>query len=550
VSLSYNKDIMLRRMKIKSKDQLTQGSSRISVSSSSSSSSVESYNKPIHGFYIPSAQNNEFLSDSSSESCVERTSMKRAISPQFTFQEFPPYFPLSVPTIVNVVPPFTKDIVKKRKTHGLAMACSKPILYLGTKEDDNSLNKIHCFVRRNIEVFVATIEDVSAPCPGRKTALKAGQVGLRCVHCRNVDSRHRVKRAVCYPSNISRIYNCVSDMKFDHFSHCKFLPVSERETFDILKADKTSNARGKGGHSTARYYYESAMSIGLFEHRDGIVSLQKEIGLTKKEAISMLPPMNTRQTSSAHNSDSNNARNGILANIYPDRCLLATPEDEYNLNPIHCFVRKNVEVFIANESDVLAPAPGRKKRITFGQVGIRCIHCKSIAPRYRVKRSICYPPSIANLYHAVSNMKFDHYGACTGLSPTARQQFSDLKATSSSRKKGGKSLLQSTSRTASYYQKSAVKEFGLIDTENGIRVHHNRFVRSGLNFSQKESPTIIATIPPLPTLLFANEAPEKTTYPPKVVLMDGVSALMLAASDCDIKEQYEMSKCSVHTVAI
>ena len=537
---------MLRRMKVKSQEHSASTTSGISVSSSSSSSfmsSTEKSYKPAanHDFCISAVKNKRSLSDLTSESV--NTSTKRTIPAESTVGEISSYFPLIIPTFVNAVPPCTQPIGKKRKTNVIAPPCSKPTLLLGTKEDVDNLNQIHCFVRRNIEVFVATKEDISAPSPGRKTALRVGQVGLRCVHCFNNDSRFRVKRAVCYPSNISRVYNCVSDMKFDHFSLCKFLPASERETFDKLKADKISNARGKGGNNTARYYKESAMKIGMFEDQDGMVSLS--MVLSEKTILPMLPPITIRQISPAVSSDSSTASTSsdILAATYPDRRPLATPEDENNLNPIHCFVRKNVEVFIANECDVVAPAPGRKKRITLGQVGIRCIHCKSIAPRYRVKRSICYPPSIANLYHAVSNMKFDHYSACKGLSPTARQQFTDLKAASSGRKRRGIVFPQSTSCTASYYQKSVQKELGLIDTENGIRVHNNSFFSNGTEYSRPPS----ATVPPIPALAFVREAATKSVHTllNKGILMDGMSALMLAATDCGIREQYERSKFSV-----
>jgi hypothetical protein len=96
------------------------------------------------------------------------------------------------------------------------------MMLLSLPQDRVALSETLCVVRENIEVFTATLSDVNAPAPGRKHAVVVGQVGLRCIHCRHTTrSCDRVKRAVCYPSSIKRIYRTVIDMKLDHFSTCK-----------------------------------------------------------------------------------------------------------------------------------------------------------------------------------------------------------------------------------------------------------------------------------------------------------------------------------------
>ena len=155
----------------------------------------------------------------------------------------------SVPSIVNVASSQPQyHLAKKPRTVSISnqpansKSCSS---ILACPEDSVYLNPLHCFVRRNIEYFVATEKDALAPCPGRKNAVAPGQVGLRCIHCRDVNNRNRTKRAVCYPSSVHRIYHCVSDMKFDHFSNCNFLPAQERKMFDELKDSCSSKKRGK-----------------------------------------------------------------------------------------------------------------------------------------------------------------------------------------------------------------------------------------------------------------------------------------------------------------
>jgi hypothetical protein len=113
--------------------------------------------------------------------------------------------------------------------------------------------------------------------------------------------------------------------------------------------------------------------------------------------------------------------------------LLAVAEDSSALNPLHCFVRRNVEVFIATKDDVAAPSPGRRTRVKIGRVGIRCIHCVRLPTKDRVKCAICYPPSISGIYHSVSNMKFDHFVNWKGLSPEAQLEFASLRNLSNHR---------------------------------------------------------------------------------------------------------------------
>jgi hypothetical protein len=113
--------------------------------------------------------------------------------------------------------------------------------------------------------------------------------------------------------------------------------------------------------------------------------------------------------------------------------MLASPMDQGHLNPLHCFVRRHVEVFAADKDDIAAPSPGRKHRLMLGQVGLRCVHCASLPPKERVKRAVCYPPSVNGIYHSVSNMKFDHFGICRGILNGDRDDFTALRKLSGRR---------------------------------------------------------------------------------------------------------------------
>jgi len=144
---------------------------------------------------------------------------------------------------------------------GRDMNKRRSIKLLALPEDRISLSETLCIVRENVEVFTATIEDVEAPAPGRKHAVTVGQVGLRCIHCRHTTrSSERVKRAVCYPSSIKRIYRTVIDMKLDHFLHCKFVPQNLKDTLQALKAN---NTRSTG--TTMQYFIRAATTLGMVD---------------------------------------------------------------------------------------------------------------------------------------------------------------------------------------------------------------------------------------------------------------------------------------------
>lgn len=56
---------------------------------------------------------------------------------------------------------------------------------------------------------------------------------------------------------------------------------------------------------------------------------------------------------------------------------LGIDDDKYWLSELQVYLRSNMsEVFGASDDDIAAPMHGRNKPIAFGQVGIRCMHCK------------------------------------------------------------------------------------------------------------------------------------------------------------------------------
>jgi hypothetical protein len=424
------------------------------------------------------------------------------------------------------------------------------ILLLAQPKDAKVLSPLHVFVRQQVEVFTATNADIAQPAPGRKNRIQLNQVGLRCIHCRDLPPRDRVKRAVCYPSSVGRVYHSVSDMKFDHFSHCKGQPEEIRLKFQDLKDDSKQKLHKKSSKSqiysssTAQYYHDSARDMGMVDGSGGLFmtndisknSFQKpharldtaESTSASKSVVSLLSknnelslnigknpqtttvsaeniansamisslasylytmntvmniPNDIEATGEGGNMTSQAARDTRIMGAF-ESCLLTSCMDQYHLNPVHCFVRRHIQVFVTDRDDIAAPAPGRKTRVVLGQVGLRCVHCASLPIKDRVKRAVCYPAAVAGIYHSVSNMKFDHFDKCRGLPESERAIFVTLrsfcgrhgprnnKATTNS----GNKTVCNTNSTAQYYYDSAIA-LGLIDSENGIRIRDTPVLR-------------------------------------------------------------------------
>lgn len=330
-------------------------------------------------------------------------------------------------------------------------------------------------------------------------------------------------------------------MKFDHFGDCAFLSMDVRKIFldsKVMQKKNRRRGRSSGGDGSssgvmnskniAQYYIQSFKALGMVDTPNGIfmqhhsssqgvdtpnntqvISSNKSKPPSNKRELAVVKPVNTKYTvaetnaalhmlslpkSVIHPSPPSNLpqNNTTITTNIKDMILLSQPEDTMYLNKLHCFVRRNTQVFKATQEDIASPSPGRKKPITLGQVGIRCIHCAHLnknndnnTTKLRTRRAICYPPTINSIYHVVSNMKFDHFGFCSGLSQKDKEEFWMLKNNSSRTSCRNKSSIVDQGRssntngssssniivlnsTANYYSSSA-RNIGLVDTMNGIR---------------------------------------------------------------------------------
>ena len=85
--------------------------------------------------------------------------------------------------------------------------------------------------------------------------------------------------------------------------------------------------------------------------------------------------------------------------------LMSQAEDTSWLTPYLCLLRSQLEVFSATEEEIAAKLStgGNKIAPIPGQVGIRCVHCKTLDYKQRAKSSESFPSCIKNVHQAVRN---------------------------------------------------------------------------------------------------------------------------------------------------
>lgn len=130
--------------------------------------------------------------------------------------------------------------------------------------------------------------DIVLPVHGRNKPIALGQVGLRCMHCKNLPSIDRTNHAIAYPSFISGIYNAVQQMFRQHFEYCERIPEDVRRRVETLK-ETTSNRGGR-----KQYWIDSAKRVGLVDTPWGVHFGHDPTG--------PLPPLSEVRSASANNA--------------------------------------------------------------------------------------------------------------------------------------------------------------------------------------------------------------------------------------------------------
>ena len=157
----------------------------------------------------------------------------------------------------------SKDAAPQNESRGEVTGRSPIPLFISC--DSDSLSEYQCLVRKHIELFEATVEDVESNAQGRNRPIVLGQVGIRCRHCTMLPPRHRSRGAIYYPSKLPGIYQAAQNLAVAHLGeHCQNVPDDLRATLSQLRERKSAAGCGK------RYWANGVRVLGVVEDRDGL----------------------------------------------------------------------------------------------------------------------------------------------------------------------------------------------------------------------------------------------------------------------------------------
>uniref|UniRef100_A0A7S3DXD6 Uncharacterized protein n=1 Tax=Entomoneis paludosa TaxID=265537 RepID=A0A7S3DXD6_9STRA len=140
---------------------------------------------------------------------------------------------------------------------------------LAQPDDHLKLSTHQALLRQNIEAFEATPDDATIHARGRNRAILAGQVGIRCRHCKNLPVLQRQRGSTYFPNSLTGIYQAVLNMNTVHMQVgvCTEMPADLKNEFvnSMCTTKKHQSGAGK------QFWAESGKRLGLVDtEEDGI----------------------------------------------------------------------------------------------------------------------------------------------------------------------------------------------------------------------------------------------------------------------------------------
>jgi hypothetical protein len=157
--------------------------------------------------------------------------------------------------------------------------------------DEVSMSHYQCTLRRHIEFFAATEDDLKAKAQGRNVKIRLGQVGIRCRHCGRVPPDERGRGSVYFPAKLASLYQAVQNISSNHFKDgaCRNAPPGVVAEIDELRRTRPKHSGGLG----KRYFSQSAASLGIVDAEGSGLELANAPSVNIKD-----PPPHSSSTTS------------------------------------------------------------------------------------------------------------------------------------------------------------------------------------------------------------------------------------------------------------
>lgn len=170
-------------------------------------------------------------------------------------------------------PPHNNGIYQYGRVHEdgeSPTAISSASILLAHPDDKLWLDESECRVRKNINVFKATKEDVTYWEKSElQLAIEESQVGLRCMNCVKEGNDKIDPYGTIFPSSINEILHCVQQFQEYHFPKCP--SMSEELRMELTKPNLINSTENKSpDNNTDEHYVNLAQNIGLYDVDNGV----------------------------------------------------------------------------------------------------------------------------------------------------------------------------------------------------------------------------------------------------------------------------------------
>lgn len=150
----------------------------------------------------------------------------------------------------------------------------------------------------------------------------------------------------------------------------------------------------------------------------------------------------------------------VVAAPRTKRTTLSLACDEEQLSDYQILIRRQLEVFEAEQVDVESNTQGRKKQLFLGQVGLRCIHCMAIPSRQRGRGATYYPTKLTGVYQAAQNMASSHLcESCHHIPDSLKERLRSLR------------VRRDTAGGGKKYWADGCRALGLYEVPAGIKIY-------------------------------------------------------------------------------
>ncbi|KAL3940331.1 MAG: hypothetical protein SGARI_001014, partial [Bacillariaceae sp.] len=133
------------------------------------------------------------------------------------------------------------------------------------------LNDYQVLARKNMEFFEATPVDLEKHVKGRNKPIVLGQVGIRCIHCKDcADAALQTRGSTYYPTTLLGIYQAAQTLANTHWlgetqdaETCKLLPAWTKQQLWQFKTCASTERQQSAGKE---YWAKTAEALDVVEH--------------------------------------------------------------------------------------------------------------------------------------------------------------------------------------------------------------------------------------------------------------------------------------------